>query len=182
VDLISRIVRLDPGTTKNGEGREVPMTATVYALLSLLCEGKKPVDAVFTRPNGEPVRSFTDTWRNMCVRAGVGHWECGECGAMLAVAKGVVAKCKCDGERKYVGRILHDMRRSAARNYRRNGVAENVVMSLTGHKTRSMLDRYSIVNNDDKRRAVATLDDLQFSPSTAPEGAEALGKETTTIQ
>ena len=40
VDLFSRTIRLEPGTTKNGEGREVTMTAPVFALLKECLSGR----------------------------------------------------------------------------------------------------------------------------------------------
>jgi len=53
-----------------------------------------------------------------------------------------------------VGRLVHDLRRSAARDFRRAGVSEGVIMALCGWETRSMFDRYNIVDETDLAQAV----------------------------
>jgi integrase len=152
VDLQARTIRLDPGTTKNGEGREVVMTPEVEELLRAAVGNKKPKDSVFTREDGKPIKDFRGAWRNLCVRAGTGRWECRKCGAALAGAK-----CECSGVRKYAGLIPHDFRRSAAKAARRAGVPESVIMAMGGWKTPSMFRRYAIVSSADQRSAIEMI-------------------------
>jgi integrase len=53
------------------------------------------------------------------------------------------------------GRLVHDLRRTAARDFRMAGVDEATIMALCGWKTRAMFDRYNIINDDDLADAVA---------------------------
>src|SRR5271157_341239 len=71
VDVAQRVIRLEPGTTKNHDGREVVMTDAVCNLLNALVHGKGPDDHVFTRDNGKPVKIFRGTWRKACEYAGI---------------------------------------------------------------------------------------------------------------
>jgi len=53
------------------------------------------------------------------------------------------------------GRLVHDLRRSAARDFRRVGVSEGEVMRLCGWETSSMFRRSDIIDEQDLARAVA---------------------------
>jgi integrase len=146
-DLAQRTIRLEAGTTKNSEGREVVMTDSVFTLLTACVIGKEADDFVFTRNDGTPVRDFRVTWENACVLAGVGTVVCVRCSSPKASGQRC-PKCKAK-QSKYSGLIFHDLRRTAARNLRRAGIAEGVIMKIGGWKTRSVFERYAIVSRTD---------------------------------
>src|ERR1039457_1242445 len=130
VDIGAHTIRLDPGTTKNGQGRVVTFEAqsTLCELLAACVHGKSADDSVITREDGKPVRDFRDTWAKVCKAAGV------------------------------PGLLFHDLRRTAARNLRRAGVAENIIMQIGGWRTRSVFDRYAIITENDIVDAVRKLE------------------------
>lgn len=137
VDFTAGTVTLDPGTTKNGEGRTFPMTQELRALLERQRAYRDDVatrlevscEQVFHR-DGRPMKSFRAAFRSACAAAG------------------------CPG------RVLHDLRRTAVRNLVRAGIPERVAMQMTGHKTRSVFERYNIVSIGDLREAAKRLDAL----------------------
>lgn len=131
------------------------MTDAVYVLLSACVEGKRGNDFVFTRKNGKPVRDFRATWENACVRAGVGTIMCVDC-SQPKVSGQRCTRCQ-KRQSKYTGLIFHDLRRTAARNLRRAGIAEGVIMRIGGWKTRSVFERYAIVSRTDIADAMFKL-------------------------
>jgi integrase len=79
---------------------------------------------------GRRVRSFYDAWKSACKRAG------------------------CPG------RLLHDFRRTAARNLIEAGVDRQVAMKLLGHKTESIFNRYRITTKRELQDATQKLSKL----------------------
>ena len=117
----ARTIRLDPGTTKNREGREVTMTTKVAELLRQAVVGKSSDAFVLTRADGKPVKEFRKAWQSLCVRAGLGSFACTACKKAVTTTK-----CECGSKRrKYQGLIRHDLRRSAAKALRAAGVPES---------------------------------------------------------
>lgn len=125
-------LRLDPGMTKNDDGRIVYLTPELKALLAaqlarveaLQKRMGRIIPCLFPHLTGKVRvgrrrRDFRKAWTTACEDAGV------------------------------AGRIRHDFRRTAVRNMVNAGVPERVAMKVTGHKTRSVFDRYHIVSPAD---------------------------------
>ncbi|MFL6314742.1 MAG: tyrosine-type recombinase/integrase [Terriglobales bacterium] len=128
VDLSDRTLRLNPDDTKTDKGRTAPMTEVIFQLVSQCCEGKGQDDFVLTRSNGEPIRCFRDSWLTVCRKVGKD------------------------------GTLFHDMRRSAVSNLVKKGVARKVAMSISGHQTESIFNRYAIVETTDQAEALKIVE------------------------
>jgi integrase len=128
VDLLERTIRLNAGETKNDDGRLIALTDECYQLVSEMVRGKRPEDYLITRMNGKPVKDFRETWDELVESVGM-PWL-----------------------------LLHDLRRSAVRNLVRRGVPEKVAMKISGHKTRSIFDRYNIVDESDLAEAALKVE------------------------
>ncbi|MGA8540396.1 MAG: site-specific integrase, partial [Terriglobales bacterium] len=138
VNVASGTIRLYPGETKNDEGRVVIMTDTVRRLLEPCIAGKSGSDLVFTRANGKPVKDFRRAWVKVCEQAGVPEL------------------------------LFHDLRRTAVRNMVRSSIPERVAMQISGHKTRSIFDRYNIVSERDLRDAARAMERRSAEGASAP--------------
>ena len=144
VDLKAGIVRLEPGTTKNGRGRTFPIGA-LPQLTAVFERQRVYADAVQRRTggivshvfhrDGRPIKTFREAWNRACERAGL------------------------------VGKIPHDFRRTAVRNMERAGVSRSVAMQLVGHETESIYRRYAITTERDLEEGVVKLAGLQDSTS-----------------
>lgn len=124
VDLQGRVLRLWPGTTKNEEGRVLPLEGELWRVIESQHKTRPPGCPWVFHRRGRRIVSFDKAWRNACVLAG--------CPGML----------------------FHDLLRTAARNLRRAGLSDVEAMQTTGHKTPSIFRRYSIVAESDLRDAV----------------------------
>ncbi len=135
VDFEAGTVRLEPGETKNDEARVFVMTAELRQALTAQ-------------------RAYTD--RVQKERGCIVPWVFHRDGTQVkGIRKAWATACKKAG---LADRLRHDFRRTAVRNMVRSGIAERVAMTMTGHKTRSVFERYNIVSEGDLRDAARKLD------------------------
>jgi integrase len=95
-DIGSSRILLDPGTTKNDDGRVVKFKpgSVLASLLTACCHGKQSDDYVFTREDGSRVRDFRFAWAKVCCACELGQMTCAECRKVVdsSVAEGVIMK------------------------------------------------------------------------------------------
>jgi len=145
VDLNSRQIRLEPEQSKNDEGRVVPLSSELVDMLQSEPKTGKTFDGTNLRKE----------WMKACASCGLGT---------LTEVEGKPY------DPLYSGLTLHDLRRSAVRNLRKAGVSEKEAMSISGHKTRSVFERYNIVSTEDvmdvmRKLELAALNDARTRKS-----------------
>ena len=162
VDFGAGVVRLEPGSTKNDEGRVFPFAA-LPPLAALLRAQREHTTAHGAGTGADhlpglpsrraPIRDFRGAWEAACVAAG--------CFVVVPVldAQGR-PRVRLDGTPimvKKPTKLVHDFRRTAVRRLERAGVSRSVATKLTGHKTESVYRRYAIVAEADLAEGVQKL-------------------------
>jgi integrase len=148
---------LYPGTTKNGDGRALPIYGEMAGWIEMAKESRKafPKCWYLCQHDGQPLGDSCakKAWKTACKSVGLPELR------------------------------FHDLRRSAVRNMDRAGVPRTVAMKVSGHKTESMFNRYNIVSERDvaevKNRMETYLSSLGISTlsSTLCDSEPAVGTQ-----
>ncbi len=128
VDREQGIVRLEVGESKNDEARTVYLDDELREVFQNQWEIRKKNGNLrpyvfLASDNASVIKDFRKAWDKACRAAKLGK------------------------------RLFHDFRRTAVRNMVRAGVPERVAMMVSGHKTRSVFERYNIVSDTDLKMA-----------------------------
>ena len=119
VDLREGIVRLDPGETKNEEGRTLYLNDELLEEMHKL-QAKRHLGCpyVFHR-KGKPIAGFRKAWVSACIKAGLYEVLKDD------VGNPVVVKDRKGNEKvvKVPTIIFHDFRRTAVRDMVRSGIS-----------------------------------------------------------
>jgi integrase len=147
VDFEAGEVRLEPGTTKNDEGRTFPFVV-LPELEAMLRSQRESTDALqkatgriipwVFHHNGNRIVEYRKSWHAAVKKVGL------------------------------TGKIPHDFRRTAVRNLERAGVPRSVAMRLVGHKTESIYRRYAIVARQDLVDGLKRLADYRAGLDKTP--------------
>lgn len=139
LDLSCRTLTVGRAKTSSGTGRQIPLNDELFEVLSTHAdwfidrfEEAKPEYYLFPfgKPTpSDPTKPITDI---------TGAWD----------ALRIRASVKCR---------LHDLRHTAATKMAEAGVPESTMLSLMGHMSRAMLERYSHIRMAAKRQAVESL-------------------------
>lgn len=124
-DVTPDAIRLRAEHSKEREARSLPLAGE---LGQLIARRQAASNGPLVFPNRKGKRINADTLRQ--------HW-------LRATALAGVP-----------GLLIHDLRRSGVRDMIRAGVSPHVAMSISGHKTTSMLTRYAIISEADQREAL----------------------------
>ncbi|MGH7774319.1 MAG: tyrosine-type recombinase/integrase [Candidatus Binatia bacterium] len=127
IDLGGRTARLRIETSKNKEPWILPLAGRLWDLIQDRLAERRLDCPYVFHVKGSPIGDFKKAWKTACKKSGLD------------------------------GTLVHDLRRSAARNLSRAGVHEQVAMKITGHKTTSMYRRYRIVDENELREAQERL-------------------------
>jgi integrase len=157
VDLRAGELRLDVGQDKNERGRVIVLTDQLRPVLAAQIERVVALERQLGRvipwlfPHlgvkgrhtrraliGTAIRDFRKAWRSALKAAG------------------------------YTGLLRHDLRRSGVRNMVRAGVTEGVAMKISGHRTRSVFERYNITSARDLAEAAQKMSLAIPTAITAP--------------
>jgi integrase len=128
VDWTKNLIRLEKKQTKSKQARVAPLYGELRAWLDIAEVSRSRDCPTIISWRGYSVDDLKTAWNKARQRASLPHI------------------------------LIHDLRRTAVRNMIRAGIPEKQAMLISGHKTRSMFDRYNITDERDIQLAGQRLE------------------------
>jgi integrase len=152
VDLLEKTMMIRRASTKTDAGaRLIPLNALASWAVARLLERAKKIGATEPSHYLLPACPFRHS-RNGNKTGGLGY------DVTKPVQGWRTAWRKLTTEAKLSGLRFHDLRHHSITKLAEAGVADQTLMSIAGHVSKSMLDHYSHIRMNAKRDAVAALD------------------------
>jgi integrase len=157
IDLREKVVRLDEGSTKTGAGRVFPFAdyrqlAEVIARRAAIAD--KLRDEAIISPWVFCFATPHEVRGRLYRKPGAPLFKSGEAtGLLTALAKEWASACARSG---LPGRMFHDLRRSAARNFERSAIPRSVAKKLGGWSDK-IYSRYTIGDHSELSAATGRI-------------------------
>ena len=117
IDWKALRIELQKKTTKNKTARYLPIYGDMGPEIEMALSAADPACPFLVQHEGKQVFDFEKSWKTACKTAGIPE------------------------------ALYHDLRRTALTNMIEAGFSEKEAMTVSGHKTRSVFDRYHIVSS-----------------------------------
>lgn len=158
--LTSDAIAVPATDTKSRKPRRIALTPELEEIIALRGAARVPGCELIFHNDGRPIADYRKCWQTVCVINGLGCFYCRDCrdqnGEYTSVldAKRTCPKCHKRSERpKYIGRLFHDFRRTAAHELWKAGSTAEDCMEVTGHTTTAMFKRYADLFTDEEKQA-----------------------------
>jgi len=161
VDLLGHTLTVGNSKTAAGTGRLIPLNGRALAVLMHwrgLFTGAQPEHYVFPHEK----YGLAGDKRQPCA------WEVDPTQPMhrwKVAWENARAKAK-------VACRFHDLRHTFVSRLAESQASDSTIMALAGHVSRAMMERYSHIRMEAKRRAVDTLSEVDFEPGVAQNWAQ----------
>jgi integrase len=131
---------MPPALSKSNHARRVPLEGELAEIIQRSREHRRLEQPRIFHRNGRSIGDFRKLWKRHAWLSGSGT------GSKKMMTSREKPKWKFP--KKYRSLIVHDLRRSCVRNLVRSGLSEKIAMNQTGHKTRSVFERYNMNDRD----------------------------------